>query len=239
MPVKTISEPKENLEKITITVPEKKMPELESYSGIPFKTQISFENWNTKYRYDNESPLDTFKRVCRALASVEKDPLYWYPIFLKTMVKFNKHGEAIGLKCTTGGRITANAGTGFKSATLMNCYINGPVSGAKISYTRKGPGFEFPVELESSNTPDDLINIFLTVLEQAKTLATEGGYGINFDFIRPRGSLIKGVGIKHPGVLAYMQIWDSVSECIVIFSKFSFGSDIVFTGINRSSSFFV
>ena len=38
---------------------------------------------------------------------------------------------------------------------------------------------------------------------------------MNFDFIRPRGSLIKGTGISHPGVIAYMKIWDSVSQCIV------------------------
>ena len=46
---------------------------------------------------------------------------------------------------------------------------------------------------------DDLINIFLTISEQAKTLASEGGYGINFDFIRPRGSIIGGIGAELAG----------------------------------------
>jgi ribonucleotide reductase alpha subunit len=98
-----------------------------------------------------------------------------------------------------------------------NCFIGSPVSNATIKYTKKSDfgHVTYPVKYESDESPDDLINIFLTIMEQAKTLASEGGYGLNFDFIRPRGSLIKGTGIKHPGVVAYMKIWDSVSECIV------------------------
>jgi len=116
-----------------------------------------------------------------------------------------------------GGRITANLGTDYKKATPWNCFINGPVSGAEIKYTRKNKkgDVSYPVKIKTSDSPDDLNNIFLTILEQAKTLASEGGYGINFDFIRPRGSIIKGVGIKHPGVVSYMKIWDSVSNMIV------------------------
>jgi ribonucleoside-diphosphate reductase alpha chain len=98
-----------------------------------------------------------------------------------------------------------------------NCFVGAPVSNAHIKYIRKTEdgSIQFPVEYKTDDNPDDLINIFLTIVEQAKTLASEGGYGLNFDFIRPRGSLIKGTGIKHPGVVSYMKIWDSVSECIV------------------------
>jgi len=182
-----------------------------------FKTALAYENWKTKYRYENETPEETFLRVAKALASVEKDPEYWTDKFYRTLVKLNSEGEAIGLKCTPGGRITANAGTDFKHATLLNCYISGAVSNAEIKYPRKtfDNKLAHDIVYKSDKNPDDLINIFLTILEQAKTLASEGGYGINFDFIRPRGSLIKGTGIKHPGVVSYMKIWDSVSECIV------------------------
>lgn len=182
-----------------------------------FRSELAYNNWKSKYRYGDEEPLDTFKRVAKALASVEKEPEKWEDIFLRTIVKFDVNDEPIGLKCTTGGRITANVGTTYKHATLMNCFIAGPVSDAVIKYRRQSEddNVGYDVEYKSASTPDDLTNIFLSILEQAKTLATEGGYGINFSFIRPRGSIIKGIGIKHPGVLAYMDVWDEVSNCIV------------------------
>ena len=182
-----------------------------------FKTKLARETWETKYKFGDETPLQTFERVARALATVEKNPEEWYERFLHTLVRFDDQGNAIGLKCTTGGRITANIGTSFKKATLLNCFISSPVSNAHVKYTKSTENglLKFPVEYSSSDNPDDLINIFLTIVEQARTLASEGGYGLNFDFIRPRGSLIKGTGISHPGVIAYMKIWDSVSQCIV------------------------
>ena len=184
-----------------------------------FRTDLAYENWKSKYRYKDETPEGTFQRIAKTLASVEKkeDQQHWYEKFYKLMVKTDDKGDAVGLKFTPGGRITSNIGTDYKNATAINCFISGPVSEATVSYKRKSfdNKISFDVKYQTDDNPDDLINIFLTILEQAKTLASEGGYGINFDFIRPRGSLIKGIGVKHPGVVAYMQIWDMVSECIV------------------------
>jgi ribonucleotide reductase alpha subunit len=183
-----------------------------------FKTALAHENWEKNYRYQNETPIETQQRLARALANVEKENQdSWYDKFLNVLVKFSENNEPIGLKCMPGGRITANAGTSFKKATMMNCFVSGPVSNATIKYERHSDdgSIKIPIEQKTDENPDDLANIFLTILEQAKTLAAEGGYGINFDFIRPRGSIIKGTGIKHPGVVSYMEIWDAVSECIV------------------------
>ena len=47
-------------------------------------------------------------------------------------------------------------------------------------------------------------------------LKSEGGWGINFDFIRPRASIIKSLGVQHPGVIKYMEIFDKISEIIVM-----------------------
>jgi ribonucleoside-diphosphate reductase alpha chain len=193
-----------------------------------FKTKLAYETWKTKYRFGNETPLQTCERVAKALASVEKNPNEWYLKFLNTLVRFDAQGQPVGLKCTCGGRITANIGTTFKKATLCNCYVSGPVSDAILKYKRQSEdgSISFPVEYKTDSSPDDLINIFLTIAEQAKTLASEGGYGINFDFIRPRGSIIKGTGIKHPGVVSYMNIWDSVSETIVLGAEDGFTNKI-------------
>ena len=182
-----------------------------------FKTRLARENWESKYRYKDETPLQTQQRVAWNLAKVENDPEYWYPIFLNTLVKFDENNEAIGLKNTVGGRITANIGTDYKKASHLNCFINGGVKKAIIKYIRTIPGLneEYEVTCETEDTPDSLGNIFLSILEQAETLKSEGGYGINFGFIRPRGSVIKGIGIKHPGVIHYMSIWDRVADVIV------------------------
>jgi len=192
-----------------------------------FKTAIAYENWRKKYRYKDEQPIETFMRCAKALAAIENDPQKWYKQFLKVLLKFDGDIEIdekgypnkypVGLNATLGGRITANIGTSFKNATLMNCFVNGPVSGATINYNRKSVDktINYDVTIKTDENTDDLSNIFLTILEQAKTLAAEGGYGINFGFIRPRGAIIKGTGVKHPGVLSYMKLWDSVSNCMV------------------------
>ena len=182
-----------------------------------FTSQLSRENWDSKYRYDNETPLETQMRVARALASVETDKKHWEKIFLNTLVKFNDDKDAIGLKCTPGGRITANLGTRYQNASSINCYINGPIKNAKISYKREVPecGISIPVEYTSPDTGDNMVNIILTLLEQALTLGSEGGWGINASFIRPRGSIVKGVGVEHPGVVKFLEIFDKMSEVIV------------------------
>lgn len=179
-----------------------------------FKTNIAYENWKEKYRNEDENPLETFQRIAKTLANNEKDPDYWYPIFLNTLLKFDEN-QPTGIKCSPGGRITANIGTKHNGATLINCFIAGPVKNAKLSYIRKNDSFENKVTIKTKDTADDLINIFFTIMEQAKTLASEGGWGINFDFIRPRGSLIKGTGIRHPGVVSYMEVFDTVANCII------------------------
>jgi ribonucleoside-diphosphate reductase alpha chain len=180
-----------------------------------FKTRLAKENWASKYQYDNETPQETFRRAAKACASVEleSEREKWEELFYNTLV--DKETEQ--LKCTFGGRITANIGTDYKATTLLNCFINSAPKNAKIIYTREIPGTNLTIDntLDTQGTPDSLANIMLAVLEQAETLKSEGGYGINFDFIRPRGSIIKGIGIEHPGVVKYMEIWDKVSDVIV------------------------
>lgn len=188
-----------------------------------FKVSISEENWKTKYRYKDEDPVGTFRRVANAVAAVERSygadeetVKQWAEKFFHMLVKHDENGEPIGLKTTPGGRITANLGTEYKKVTPWNCFIESPVTKATISYSKPVRDKDMiNVVIETGDTPDNLSNIFLTLLESAETLKSEGGIGLNFGFIRPRGSLIKGVGIRHPGVVSYMELWDKMSEIIV------------------------
>ena len=208
-----------------------------------FKQKLSKENWATKYQYGDETPLQTFIRVSYAIARVEakeygasdEEVQMWADRFLKMLVHFKpcedpgydgddlyvdpdgKRWIADGLKSTPGGRITSNAGTSFDKATLLNCFINSPAPGGEIRQAKAVPNTEEIIDcsMDSEQTPDNLTNIFLSLLEAAETLKSEGGYGINFGFIRPRGTLIEGVGIRHPGVVSYMHVWDTMSEMIV------------------------
>ena len=95
-------------------------------------------------------------------------------------------------KIVFGGRVTANIGTDLKNVYAFNCYAS-----------------------QRSVKPFDSIkNIFNDIANSAEILKTEGGIGFNFNHLRPRGTLIKGVGVGTPGVIAFMEIQDKVSDVI-------------------------
>jgi ribonucleoside-diphosphate reductase alpha chain len=60
---------------------------------------------------------DSWHRIARALAVVEKNPAEWEPKFYKALA---------GFKFLPAGRITAGAGTG-RNVTLFNCFVMGTV----------------------------------------------------------------------------------------------------------------
>ena len=97
-----------------------------------------------------------------------------------------------GFQITAGGRIYANAGTAWGGTTLMNCYV--------------GPRGKYDI--------DSLHGIFQHLESQAHTLKSEGGWGENFSYIRPRGSFIHGIGVETPGAVKYMELFDKSSEII-------------------------
>jgi len=212
--------------------------------GGLFKTELAYTNWKSKYQYGDETPLQTFVRAAKTLASVEKkeDQNYWFEKFLTTLIKFQpidthefnsivkenifsqedleiikEFGLPVGLKTTLGGRITANIGTEFGGTTLLNCFIGFPVQDARVSYFRPIPSTNesIVIDYKTEDNPDNLANIYLTLLEQAQTLKSEGGWGINFSWIRPRSTVINGIGIEHPGVVKYLELFDKSAEVIV------------------------
>ncbi|HYE48343.1 MAG TPA: adenosylcobalamin-dependent ribonucleoside-diphosphate reductase [Azospirillaceae bacterium] len=85
---------------------------------------ISRQIWDMKYRLKQPdgTPVDatvedTWRRVARALASVEKDPAAWEPRFLEALN---------GFRFIPAGRILAGAGTG-RAVTLFNCFVMGTI----------------------------------------------------------------------------------------------------------------
>ncbi len=89
-----------------------------------FSAPIAEQIWDMKYRLKEAdgTPIDgsvedSWHRIARALAVVEKNPAEWEAKFYKALE---------GFKFLPAGRITAGAGTG-RNVTLFNCFVMGTV----------------------------------------------------------------------------------------------------------------
>ncbi|MEY5037000.1 MAG: hypothetical protein RL472_106 [Pseudomonadota bacterium] len=90
----------------------------------PFSAPIAEAIWDMKYRFKEAdgTPIDgtvedSWRRIARALAEVEKDSALWEDKFYKALE---------GFKYLPAGRITAGAGTA-RNVTLFNCFVMGTV----------------------------------------------------------------------------------------------------------------
>ncbi|SFG55735.1 ribonucleoside-diphosphate reductase class II [Palleronia marisminoris] len=89
-----------------------------------FAAPIAEQIWDMKYRLKEAdgTPVDTtvedtWRRIARALASVEADPATWEGRFYDALEDF---------RFLPAGRVTAGAGT-ERSVTLFNCFVMGTV----------------------------------------------------------------------------------------------------------------
>jgi ribonucleoside-diphosphate reductase alpha chain len=89
-----------------------------------FAAPIAEQIWDMKYRLKaaDGTPIDgsvedTWRRIARALASVESDPEKWEGPFYRALEDF---------RFLPAGRIVAGAGTG-RSVTLFNCFVMGTI----------------------------------------------------------------------------------------------------------------
>ncbi|WP_373051415.1 ribonucleotide reductase N-terminal alpha domain-containing protein, partial [Thalassovita aquimarina] len=89
-----------------------------------FAAPISEQIWDMKYRLKEAdgTPVDrtvedSWRRIARSLAQVEKDPAHWEERFYAALEDF---------KYLPAGRITAGAGTG-RNVTLFNCFVMGTI----------------------------------------------------------------------------------------------------------------
>ena len=152
-----------------------------------FIDPFSKEVWEQTYKDHTDNTIDdNFRRVAKAIASVEKTEelrTEWEDKFYDLLSDF---------KGTCGGRTYSNAGTEWAGTTLLNCFVSP----------------------RGSNDIDSLDNIIDDLKNQTFTLKSEGGWGQNFSWIRPRGTFIHGVGVETPGAVKYMELYDKASEII-------------------------
>lgn len=151
-----------------------------------FKQSISEQIWYETYKWETDNSIsDTWQRVARAVAKAEKDTLQ--DIWADKFLDLLQD-----FKFVPGGRVLSNAGTNLKNTTMINCYVS---------------GFE-------GKDQDSLPSIYKELTRQAKILASEGGYGINFSVLRPRGSFVHGIGVETGGTIDFMKLWDTSSSVL-------------------------
>lgn len=152
-----------------------------------FKDPLAEEIWKTTYKNHEDNTIqDTWRRVATAIASAESTQE------LKDYWSEQFYEMMSDFKVVPGGRILVNAGAGWRGATYMNCYV-GPL-----------PDYDI----------DSIDAIYKVLADQANTLKSEGGWGMNFSWLRPRGSFIEGVGVESPGAVKFMELFDKSSEIV-------------------------
>jgi ribonucleoside-diphosphate reductase alpha chain len=143
---------------------------------------ISEDVLREKYlKGDEANEADLMRRVARAFASVEAQPLRaeWEQRFFD-----NLRSGAIG-----AGRIMSAAGTDLQ-ATLINCFVQ-PVGDAIQGRDEDG----FP-------------GIYEALREAAETMRRGGGVGYDFSRIRPRGAEVRATASLASGPCSYMDVFD-------------------------------
>lgn len=152
--------------------------------------EISEQVWSDNYKGPSEKTRkDTWDRAARACAIVEDESK-------RNDVENDFKSILYNDRFVPGGRILANLGIpGREGTTQYNCFVHNP-------------------EDINMKDADSIEGIYNLLKAQAKTLKSEGGYGINASFIRPAGTYIHGIGSRTPGVLKFMELWDKSSEII-------------------------
>lgn len=159
-------------------------------SNLPkttFEDAFSEEIWDSTYKdHADDTVDDTMMRVAIGMAQAEKTPE------LQAQWRDIFYEALSGFQLTTGGRIYSNGGTSWGGTTAFNCFVSPTVK----------------------TDIDSLGGIIDNLKSQGKTLKSEGGWGENFSYLRPRGAFIHGIGVESPGAVTYMELFDVSSKII-------------------------
>ncbi len=158
----------------------------ETANEIPLQS-ASLDIWDTKYRLKtkdgqavDETIDDTYKRVAKALASVEKGKA-------KQEKYYKEFLWALRQGVIPAGRIISNAGAQeHKPATsTINCTVSGIIQ-------------------------DSMDDILAKVHEAGLTLKAGCGIGYEFSTLRPKDAYVSGAGAYTSGPLSFMDIYDKM-----------------------------
>lgn len=151
-----------------------------------FKNDFSKEVWELTYKnYKDKEINDNWKRISTDLSSDEDADI-------KDEIECKFYNLVSDFKFVPAGRIYSNAGTEWGGTTYINCFVSD----------------------RNKYDIDSIEGIFSVLRDQALTLKSEGGWGCNFSFIRPRGSFIHGIGVESPGPVKFMTLFNTSSDVI-------------------------
>jgi ribonucleoside-diphosphate reductase alpha chain len=152
---------------------------------------LAYEIWDSKYRLKahdgtpiDRSVEDTFRRVAKAVAAVEKtthNQKKWEERFFSVLMK----------GAIPAGRIMANAGAaGYKKSTsLINCTV-------------------------SDTIEDSMEGIMNALKNAGLILKAGCGIGYDFTTLRPSGALVAGGGTSTRGPMSFMHMFDAMCKTI-------------------------
>jgi ribonucleoside-diphosphate reductase alpha chain len=152
---------------------------------MKFLQKISEDVWYKNYKWETDNSVeDTFKRVSKKMASIEKENKEFYEQKYFELLNNNRY--------TPGGRILSNAGTELKGTSFVNCFVSG--------FTKKDS--------------DSIEGIYDELKRSAQILKSEGGYGFCVNTLRPRGEYVNGIGVETCGAVEFLNLWDVSSDVI-------------------------
>lgn len=153
--------------------------------------------WNKSYRFkrpdgtsDENSIEDTNRRVVEAVFALDKGEE-------AERTKLNILDAMNNRELVPAGRQHAGAGT-QRNVTLINCFIS-PTIEDSMTTTMEKP---------------DSAGIMDALKIAAFTQQMGGGIGMDFSTLRPKGALVKGVGVPSSGPLHFMDMWDAMCQTI-------------------------
>lgn len=166
-------------------------------------TCLSEEIWKKKHKHEDDVTInDSWRRVAKAVASVEKDPAYWEEKFFALQKDFS---------FIPGGRISAGAGT--RNNYLLNCAVlpieNDSIDGiyeaikkaAVLAKCNYGVGFDFSA-LRPKNAKVSKGGVasgpvsFMKVFDASGSIIETGG--------GRRAATIGVLRVDHPDILEFI-----------------------------------
>lgn len=133
-----------------------------------------------------QTRADVFRRVARALASVEREPRLWETRFF----------DAMCAGFIPAGRIMSAAGAGHE-ATLINCFVQ-PIGDS----------------MSEPDGQTGKPSIMDALAKAAETMRRGGGVGYDFSCLRPKGARVKRTRSIASGPLDFMDLFNAMCRTV-------------------------